>query len=406
MTFTIHPLPFDLMSEPIIICVDDEPIVLKSLKRELLEAFGDSYEIETTESAEETLELFEELLADQQEVPVVISDHIMPDMKGAELLQRIHAMSPATLKIMLTGQADLEAVTNAVNQAELYRYIGKPWEKTDLILTVKEAIRRYFQDKQIKEQNVILQNMNAVLEQQVKERTAELEQANASKDKFFSIIAHDLRVPFTGLLGMTEIFSENLANFTQEEIKEGLDSLQHTAQTVYTLLENLLTWSRLQRGIIEYFPQDIFLEEIAQYNVSLFSSNAEQKQIALTQVISPDIQAYADQNMINTALRNLISNAIKFTDKGGSITVSATEDEEVVEVTVSDTGTGIKAEDLEKLFRIDVKYSHIGTSGEQGSGLGLILCKELVEKNGGNIWVESEVGKGTTFRFTIPVFPV
>lgn len=394
------------MSEPIIICVDDEPIVLKSLKRELLEAFGESYEIETAESAEETLELFEELLADQQEVPVVISDHIMPDMKGAELLHRIHELSPATLKIMLTGQADLEAVTNAVNQAELYRYIGKPWEKTDLILTVKEAIRRYFQDKQIKEQNVILQNMNAVLEQQVKERTAELEQANASKDKFFSIIAHDLRVPFTGLLGMTEVFSENLANFTQEEIKEGLESLQHTAQTVYTLLENLLTWSRLQRGIIEYFPQDIFLEEIARYNVSLFSSNAEQKQIALTQVIASDIQAYADQNMIDTALRNLVSNAIKFTDKGGSITVSATEDEEVIEVAVSDTGTGIKAEDLDKLFHIDVKYSQVGTSGEQGTGLGLILCKELIEKNGGNIWVESEVGKGTTFRFTVPVFPV
>lgn len=396
------------MSEPVIICVDDESIVLKSLKRELFEAFGDTYEIETAESAEEALEVFQDLLADQQEVPVVISDHIMPDMKGAELLHRIHEMSPATLKIMLTGQADLEAVTSAVNQADLYRYIGKPWEKTDLVLTVKEAIRRYFQDKQIQEQNVILQNMNAVLEQQVKERTTALEQANASKDKFFSIIAHDLRVPFTGLLGMTEIFSDNLADFTQEEIKEGLDSLQHTAQTVYTLLENLLTWSRLQRGIIDYFPQDIFLEDIARYNVSLFHSNAEQKQITLSQSVSTEIQAYADQNMIDTVLRNLISNAIKFTDKDGSIDISATEDEdeEVVEVAVSDTGTGIKPEDLDKLFQIDVKHSQVGTAGEQGSGLGLILCKELVEKNGGTIRVESEIGKGTTFRFTIPIFPV
>jgi two-component system sensor histidine kinase/response regulator len=389
-------------NEVIILCVDDEEIVIKSLKRELNEALGDKYIIETAQGGEEALEVFEELLAERSEIPVIITDHIMPDMKGDQLLKRIHAISPKTLKIMLTGQADMEAVTNAVNYADLYRYIAKPWENTDLILTVKEAIRRYFQDKQLEEQNAILQNMNKILEQQVKERTAELEQANASKDKFFSIIAHDLRTPFTGLLGLTQIFSESIGDFTQEEIKEGLDSLQKTAKTVYVLLENLLTWSRLQRGIMEYFPQEIFLDKIVKYNFSLITANAEQKQITLRNLVPEDTSAYADQDMIHTVLRNLISNALKFTRPGGSIEVAATQVNEHVEIAVLDTGIGIDGENIPKLFRIDVKYIREGTAEEQGTGLGLILCKELVEKNGGKIWVESEIGKGTTFKFTLP----
>ena len=395
------------MSDYVIICVDDEPIVIKSLKRELLEAFGETYSIETAESGDETLELLEELRDDGYEVPVIISDHIMPDMKGADLLQQVHDIDPSILKIMLTGQADLEAVTNAVNAADLYRYISKPWEKTDLVLTVKEAIRRYEQDKQLKKQNAILQNMNSVLEHQVRERTSELEAANASKDKFFSIIAHDLRIPFTGLIGMTQIFSDNLESFSQDDIHEGLNSLQLTAQTVYTLLENLLTWSRLQRGVVDFFPQDIFLEDLVNQNIDLLQANAAQKGITLVAEVPEDAQAYADQNMIDTVIRNLMSNAIKFTTEGGTITVAAimNDDENIVDVAVSDTGQGIPAEDLAKLFQIDVKYSQPGTAGEPGTGLGLILCKELVEKNGGVIRVESEPGTGTTFRFTIPIFP-
>jgi len=394
------------MDEIIILCVDDEEIVLKSLKRELNEGLGVEYIIETAEGGEEALEVFENVLREGCEVPLVIADHLMLDMKGDELLKRMHAVSPKTLKIMLTGQADMEAVTNAVNYANLYRYIAKPWEKTDLILTVKEAIRRYFQDKQLEEQNAILQNMNKILEKQVKDRTADLEKANASKDKFFSIIAHDLRTPFTGLLGLTQIFSENIGNFTQDEIKEGLDSLQKTAKTVYALLENLLTWSRLQRGIMEYFPQEIFLNEIAKYNLSLITANAKQKQITLRNLVREDTLMYADQDMINTVLRNLLSNALNFTHPGGSIEVSAKQVNDHVEVAVSDTGTGIDKEDVTKLFRIDVKHTRKGTAGEQGTGLGLTLCKELIEKNGGRIWVESEVGKGTTFRFTLPTLPI
>jgi two-component system sensor histidine kinase/response regulator len=401
------------MAEAIIVCVDDQRMVIRSLKRELRSALGNMYIIETAESGKETLDLFTKLLADQYEIPVIIADYIMPGMKGDELLRRIHAIAPKTLKILLTGQANMEAVINAVNYANLYRYIAKPWETTDLILTVKEAIRRYFQEKQLAEQNLLLQNMNKILERQVQERTAELEakkleleRANASKDKFFSILAHDLRAPFTGLLGFTEIFLESFEEFSQDEIKESLYALQKTAKTVYTLVENLLMWSRLQRGVMEYVPQEIFIDKIAEYNVHLFASNAEQKQITLRNLIPEPTFAYADHNMFETVFRNLISNAIKFTHAGGSVEVSTKPHQTYVEVAVSDTGTGINHEDISKLFRIDFKHTTLGTAGERGSGLGLILCKELVEKNGGNIWVESEIGKGTTFRFTVPKYPV
>jgi two-component system sensor histidine kinase/response regulator len=340
-------------------------------------------------------------------------------------------MSPKTLKIMLTGQADMNAVINAVNSANLYRYIAKPWEKIDLAMTIKGAIQSYLQDKELEIQNTILRDTNKTLEVKVKERTAQLEsqktkleqlnaslenqksklkqltaslasqkvelkKLNASKDKFFSIIAHDLRAPFSGLLGITDFIIKNLENFSQR------DSLRDAAETVYTLLENLLAWSRLQRGTMKNHPEDIRLDEIAAQNMRLFASSAEQKQISLVNQIPKGTTAYADKHMIDTVIRNLLSNALKFTYTGGVIRVLAHKNEKDVEFAISDTGTGIPQEDIPQLFQIDVKYSHAGTAGEEGTGLGLILCKDLVEKNDGTILVESEVGQGTTFTVRLP----
>lgn len=406
------------MRESVILCVDDEEIVLRSLKRELNETFGDEYAIETVQGGDDALELVAELVEEGFDIPLVIADHIMPGIKGDELLKHIHARFPKTLKIMLTGQADMEAVTNAVNYANLYRYIAKPWEKADLIMTVKEALRSYFQDKRLEEQNKVLQNMNAVLEQQVKERTAELEarkielekknvqlhELNASKDKFFSIISHDLRSPFTVLLGYTEIMSENVEMYTPDELKEDVINLQNAAKKLYALLENLLTWSRIQRGVMKYVPKPIDVYEIVQNNIRLFTPKAKQKQITLRTLLRQHLIASADYQMVDTVIRNLTSNALKFTPAGGSVLFSATQNEQFIEVSVADTGVGISEEAFPRMFRIDTHYIKSGTDGEEGTGLGLILCRELVEKNSGKIWVESKFGEGTTFRFTLPLF--
>ena len=405
------------MSKPAILCVDDEKMILVSLKEELKRNFGDSYTVETVESGEEALELIEEFQEDEVELPIVIADQLMPGMKGDELLINVHQQLPKTLKILLTGQAGAEAVGNAVNYAKLYRYISKPWQETDLTLTVSEALRSYFQDKKLEEQNTELQKLNlalekwnATLEQQVRERTAELEaqkielaELNASKDKFFSIISHDLRSPFNALLGFTQILSENLEQYSLEETRQKVEKIRTSAERLFALLENLLTWSRIQRGAIEYSPEAIDLWELAEDNVDLFLPNAEHKQINLRHHIPQGTMIYADYSMINTVIRNLTSNALKFTSAGDHVEIlSRPQDERWIEIAVSDTGKGIPPDVLPKLLRIDAHHTTEGTGGEKGTGLGLILCRELVEKNGGKIWIESELGKGSTFCFTVP----
>ncbi len=397
------------MKERVILCVDDEETVLRSLKRELRETLGDRYIIETATAGLEALDLFEELLGDGYEIPLVIADQIMPKMKGDELLRQLHERSPKTLKIMLTGQADMQSVVKALNHANLYRYIAKPWEKIDLAMTVKEAMQSYLQNKELEIKNTILRETNKTLEMKVKERTAQLEaqklelkQLNASKDKFFSIIAHDLRAPFSGLLGLTDFIIKNVEKFTQRDVKENLTELRDVAHTVYGLLENLLAWSRLQRGVMEHTPETIDLHTQTMQTLYLFTANARQKEITLVNRVPKDLSAYLDKRMLDTVLRNLVSNALKFTEKGGKIQVAARQNGTGVELAVADTGTGIPAKDLPHLFRIDIKYSNVGTAGEEGTGLGLILCKDLVERNGGRIWVDSKVGKGTTFTMRLP----
>jgi PAS domain S-box-containing protein len=238
---------------------------------------------------------------------------------------------------------------------------------------------------------------------QLADQQAELKQLNASKDKFFSIIAHDLRNPFSGLLGITDFIVKNVDQFSPQDIQEHVASLRDSAKNVYTLIENLLDWSRLQRGVMEHHPALFAFDEIAANNVGLFKPIADQKHLTLFNQVPKGTIVYADKHMIDTVIRNLTSNALKFTHPGGLIAIAATTKGPTVEVSISDTGTGIPKEDLSKLFQIDVKYSNVGTAGEEGTGLGLILCKDLVEKNGGKIRVESEVGQGTVFIIDLPV---
>lgn len=230
----------------------------------------------------------------------------------------------------------------------------------------------------------------------------QLQELNASKDTFFSIIAHDLRGPLSSLHELTQHIEENLDSYSLEELKELIVLQKVSAETLYKLLENLLTWSRVQRGVMQYQPQPINLQWFIARNIELLTLHAQKKQITLNNTVRKEIFVYADFNMVDTIIRNLISNAIKFTRSGGMVTVSAHHHEHFMEIAVADTGIGIKEKYLPTLFRIDTRYKRMGTADEEGSGLGLILCKEFVDKHQCDIWVESQVGKGTTFRFTLP----
>ena len=253
---------------------------------------------------------------------------------------------------------------------------------------------------------VIQQHATELIElnQKLAKSEVELKELNASKDKFFSIIAHDLKGPFQGLLGYSEMLARDIENLSKEDIKEFATDFHTSAQQLFKLLENLLQWSRVQRGVIEYNPVTAPIKELIVLSMDLLAANASHKKITLVPEVEEGLAVYADMNMVNTIIRNLVSNALKFTGAGGMITVSAVKkDDDMVLISVADTGVGISPEDREKIFRIDSHHTTPGTNNEQGTGLGLILCKELTEKNGGEIWVESVVGKGTTFRFTIPI---
>lgn len=199
------------------------------------------------------------------------------------------------------------------------------------------------------------------------------------------------------------MMAHEIDDFTADELKTVVISLKDSASILYKLLENLLEWSLIRRGLSETKFENLVINNLVDYNLEIIRAKAEQKKITLKNDTPENIEVFADKHIINTVLRNLISNAAKFTSEGGIITVGAKHvDNNFVEVCVKDTGMGISEKDINKLFRLDEKVSGVGTAGESGTGLGLLLCKELIEKNNGSIKVESDIGKGTTFYFYLP----
>lgn len=269
----------------------------------------------------------------------------------------------------------------------------------------------------VQEHERLVEEQNALLEQKVTERTAELRQSHAeleqknaqlyaalaSKDKFFAIIAQDLQTPITGLLELTEFVPEHIGEFSPSELQEIAEKLRDSLENLNELLKNLFTWSGLQRGTLKARLQIVDIDTLIRRNLTLFIPMAEHKQVMLRSLVEAETFAYADSDMVYAILRNLISNAIKFTFPGDRVTIMAMRQAHMMEIAVTDTGVGISPENLAKLFREDVTFQTPGTAGEEGTGLGLLLCKSLVERLGGRIWGESEGGTGTTFRFTLPI---
>ena len=232
----------------------------------------------------------------------------------------------------------------------------------------------------------------------------ELEALNLTKDKFFAIIAHDLRNPFSTVLSLSELLAKEFDTFEPDKMQVFIEQIYKYSNNTFNLLENLLQWSLLQTGRTVLRAKNGNIGDFINENIELLKGNALQKKIELVWINPMDCYAFFDYNMITTVIRNLISNAIKFTPENGRIVVEVTADPEKYKISVRDNGLGISAEDQAKLFRIDSNPSTIGTSQERGTGLGLILCRDFVEKNGGKIGVDSEIGKGSTFYFTVPKF--
>ncbi|MEI7724853.1 MAG: two-component regulator propeller domain-containing protein [Bacteroidota bacterium] len=292
------------------------------------------------------------------------------------------------------------------------------WAWTSYLIILAGAIMIYIR---MRERNLVRERDH--LEQKVHERTLQIEEQNtliihkneelsalnqalsalnATRDKFFSIIAHDLRNPFNTILGLSDLLLMNFDKAEPAKIRKSVTDIRDTAKHTFDLLQNLLIWARSQTGAIDFLPVSFDLSDQINENIAIVKSQAEKKSIEVTYNSTGPVQVTGDVRMIDTVLRNLLTNAIKFTPQQGAVTVSALEHDHQVEVTVRDTGIGIAPENISRIFLLDNRYSRKGTDKERGSGLGLILCQEFVEKHGGSIHVESEPDKGSSFIFTLP----
>ncbi len=364
-----------------ILIVDDTPINL-GVVTDYLEAYG--FEIMVAQEGQSALDK-----AHHAPPHLILLDVMMPGIDGFETCRRLKA-SEVTKDIPVIFMTALSATEDKVNgfKAGAVDYVVKPLQQEEVLARVTTHLRMRTLTKNLQKAN------------------RELTELNASKDKFFSIVAHDLRSPFMPLLGNSELLSILADTAPRTEIKEMSAGIHHTAKNVYNLLENLLQWSRMQREQMEYQADKLELEQIVQQNVKLLAENAVTKDINLQSRIVEGLAVYADENMLNTVIRNLVSNALKFTSRGGQVTISTRVEQtapDFAEISVMDTGVGISEADLQKLFTLEVHHTTKGTNQEDGTGLGLIICQEMVEKNGGQIWVESKLGQGTTLKFTVPL---
>jgi len=246
------------------------------------------------------------------------------------------------------------------------------------------------------------EELNSHLKSLVEQKTRELDEITVTNTKFISILAHDLRGPFSSILGVLGLLKENLNDYDVNEIKKFLDIATISASNTLSLLESLLTWTISQNQEKSFNPVKINLYELLSFEIENFQVTSEQKQIKLYHTVGSDLNLIADLQMIKTILRNLISNAVKYSFIGGEIIISALKNHPFVEITVKDNGIGIANYEQKNLFKLKEFHSKAGTNKEKGTGLGLLLCKEFVELHGGYIRLESKPGKGTSFKFTLP----
>lgn len=405
------------MSNLAIVCVDDETVILDSFTEQLKRNLGNAYEIEAAESGEEALEIVEELHEEGIELALVISDQIMPGKKGDELLREIHARYPKTMKIMLTGQADVQAISNAINSANLYRYIAKPWDENDLILTVKEALRRYSQDQQLAEQNVTLKNLNAELEQlnssleeKVTERTNALQKAkeaaevaNKAKSEFLANMSHELRSPLNTILGFAQLMQRS-SNLETEE-KENIQIINRSGEYLLSLINNVLELSKIEAGRIVLNETNFDLTRMLDDIEDMFWLKAEAKSLQLCFERAPALPKYVrtDEMKLRQVLINLLNNAIKFTRDGGVLVkIKNQESSGLLQFEIEDTGPGIALDELDNIFEAFTQ-TQSGKKSKEGTGLGLAISRSFVQLMGGKISVSSQLGRGTLFKFDVTV---
>jgi two-component system sensor histidine kinase/response regulator len=361
----------DFEKESRILIVDDNPQNIQVLGNILKEC---NYKISIAMNGIEALKFVSRNIPD-----LILLDVMMPEMDGYETCENIKSneLTNNIPVIFLTAKIETEDIVKGFEVGGV-DYVTKPFRKEELLARVRTHLK-------------------------LKKTENELMDLLSMKDRLFSIIGHDLRGPLGTLMMLMESLAAPDSNYNEAEIKKYMSMLKDSSKTAFDLLENLLNWARSQQKLVQYEPTVNNIKEIVDEDIKILKITAETKSISIKNNVDGALAAFFDKNCILTVLRNLISNALKFTQDGGSIKVSAKKSEDYIEISVTDSGVGMSRESVKKLFRKNLIQSTRGTSGEKGTGLGLLLCKDFVEGNNGKIWVESEEGRGTTILFTLPL---
>jgi len=383
-----------------LLIVDDEPAITSSVK----DLFRNRYKVIAASGAEEALRQIE-----HSDVAVVISDQRMPKMTGSELLARVAFSKPDITRIMLTGYADLVSVIRAVNEGRIYSYLTKPWQENEMLAVVEKAVEHH---SLLRERNKLIDDLreaNVNLEAKVEERTKELreknlalEAANRVKSEFLGIAAHDLRSPLGAIRSMTDLLLDEGALDANEKT-EFLTMIQGTSEHMLALVSDLLDITSIEAGKVNLQRRPVNLSIYIAEVEKFYQALAKRKKIHLQALVESHLpNVNFDEARVRQVLSNLIANALKFSHSGTTVRLEVRRVSGGVEFAVRDEGQGIKAEELPLLFGAFQRTSTKPTGGEQSSGLGLCICKKIVGAHGGQIGVESEVGMGSRFFFTLP----
>nr|NQU90152.1 hybrid sensor histidine kinase/response regulator [Bacteroidota bacterium] len=354
-----------------ILIVDDIPTNIQVLGSVLRKA---GYEVAFTDNGADAI-----VKAISNKYDLILLDIMMPQMDGFEVCKilKSHKESEDIPIVFLTAKTDSESLVKGFELGAV-DYLTKPFKSPELLARVKTHIA-------------------------LKYTTEELSKSNAMKDKLFSIIAHDLRGPVGNFGSALQVLIENIEHFDKDTLAETLVELKKSAYGAYDLLQNLLKWATTQNNTIEFSPSPLNLKMIIIENIDLLSNTAKQKNIIFNTHIKEDILVFADDNMVKTILRNLFSNSIKFSHNNNRVDVFAEKKGRFAEIIVKDQGVGIKKENLSRIFNFHEYFTTYGTANEKGTGLGLNLCKDFVERNKGEIWIESAEEIGTKIIFTLPL---
>lgn len=337
---------------------------------------------------------------------IIHNKGILVDSNAA--LSRILGYEPQELlgrnmfDMLVYGQ-DMDTVRKNIFQDDPHPYVARFVKKNGEVFFVEIEARNFEMNGEtmrVASVRDITQRRKA--DQEIARINAELRSAIAEKDRFFSIIAHDLKSPISGFLSLTKILVESFDQLTVKEVNASLNALHKSSLRVYALLENLLQWARVKQGLLTCSPSHALLKEIVRSSLDFTHSVAEQKGIVLHDEIPEGLAVCIDPPMIDTVLRNIVSNALKFSNRGANVWITARQEGDTVTTQVRDEGVGMDQHTLSMLFSLDGKITRLGTEGEVSTGLGLMVCKEFIDKHGGRIWAESNPGQGTTFYFTLP----